>query len=143
MPNLSPKPAPAPHTHIFRVLYADTDQMGYMYYGNYARYFEVGRVEALRARGISYAQLEALGYMLPVLDFACHYHRPARYDQECMISTTVERMEGARVFFVFALNDLQGKLLATATVTLVSVKAGTMRPCPVPDVLREAYPELP
>ena len=65
-----------------RVRYAETDQMGYCYYGNYAQYYEVARVEALRSLGISYKNLEAQGYLLPVSDFSIKYILPAFYDEE-------------------------------------------------------------
>jgi acyl-CoA thioester hydrolase len=67
------------HVQI-RVTYADTDQMGYVYYGNYARYYEIGRVEALRSLGFSYKEMEASGIMMPVYENASRYLQPALYD---------------------------------------------------------------
>src|SRR3989338_11488460 len=73
------------HTIALRVRYSETDQMGYSYYGNYAQYFEVGRVEAMRKLGISYRQLEEQGIMLPVSEFSVSYKAPALYDDELSI----------------------------------------------------------
>ena len=72
-----------------RVRYAETDRMGYVYYGNYATYFEVARVESLRNLGFSYRSLEDEGILLPVLDFSIRYRRPAYYDDELTIKTII------------------------------------------------------
>jgi acyl-CoA thioester hydrolase len=69
-----------------RVRYGETDQMGYMYYGNYAEFFEVGRVEMLRSLGLTYSGMEASGIMMPVLELNCKYLKPARYDEEITIN---------------------------------------------------------
>ena len=65
-----------------RVRYAETDQMGYVYYGNYATYFEVARVDCMKSLGISYKELEDAGVMMPVLHYATKYYKPAFYDDE-------------------------------------------------------------
>ncbi|MBP6403824.1 MAG: acyl-CoA thioesterase, partial [Bacteroidia bacterium] len=78
-----------------RVRYAETDQMGYVYYGNYAAYFEVARVEALRSLGFSYKKLEEDGLMLPVLDFSVKYFKPAYYDDVLTIKTTIRELPQA------------------------------------------------
>ena len=70
-----------------RVRYAETDQMGYCYYGNYAQYFEVARVEALRSLGVTYKTMEENGIWLPVVDFSINYLQPAYYDEELTILT--------------------------------------------------------
>ncbi len=73
-----------------RVCYADTDQMGYVYYGNYARYYEIGRVEALRNLGFSYKELEASGIMMPVYEHFSKYLQPARYDDLLTVKVFVK-----------------------------------------------------
>jgi acyl-CoA thioester hydrolase len=83
-----------------RVRYGETDQMGYCYYGNYAQYFEVGRVEALRTVGLSYKELEEQGIMLPVSEFNVKYLSPAFYDDLLTIKTTITKIKGARLVFV-------------------------------------------
>ena len=82
-----------------RVRYGETDQMGYCYYGNYAQYFEVGRVEALRNVGLSYKSLEETGVMLPVSEFKVKYKHPAKYDDLLLITTKIIEIKGARILF--------------------------------------------
>ena len=82
-----------------RVRYGETDQMGYCYYGNYAQYFEVGRVEALRDFGFSYKEMELQGIMLPVSEFNVNYLNPAFYDDELSIVTKIVSLVGARIYF--------------------------------------------
>jgi acyl-CoA thioester hydrolase len=116
------------NNHQIRVRYGETDQMGYCYYGNYAQYFEVGRVEALRSLGLSYKSLEDDGIMLPVLDFNVKYIAPAYYDDLLTIETTIERIDGARLYFSYEIKNEAGKLISKATTTLVFVNKTTMRP---------------
>jgi len=121
------------HTNQLRVRYGETDQMGYCYYGNYAQYFEVGRVETLRSLGLSYKQLENEGYMLPVSEFAVNYKNPALYDDLLFIETTITEIKGARVYFSYIITNETGKTVATATTTLVFVSKESMRPTSPPD----------
>jgi acyl-CoA thioester hydrolase len=119
-----------------RVRYAETDRMGYVYYGNYAQYFEVARVEALRDLGLSYKSMEDSGIMLPVLEYNIKYFKPAFYDDELIIKTSIEEMPGARITFkseVYKDNILLNK----AFVTLVFVNISTGKPCPAPDYFLE------
>ena len=115
-----------------RVRYGETDQMGYCYYGNYAQYFEVGRVEALRTVGMSYRNLEESGIMLPVSEFHVIYHRPAKYDDELNISTKIASVIGPRILFEYEIRNQQNKLISTASTTLVFVKKESMRPTAPP-----------
>ena len=87
------------HKTKIRVRYAETDQMGYAYYGNYATYFEVARVEALRSLNFSYKQLEKDGVMLPVLEFGIKYFKPGFYDDELTIKTMISELPSARIKF--------------------------------------------
>ncbi|MBC9813561.1 acyl-CoA thioesterase [Crocinitomicaceae bacterium CZZ-1] len=116
-----------------RVRYGETDQMGYCYYGNYAQYFEVGRVEAMRSVGMSYREMEARGIMLPVSDFSVKYHAPARYDDELTITTSIVAVKGARLLFDYVIHNEQGELVAKAHTTLVFVTVSTMRPTKAPE----------
>ena len=119
------------HNTKLRVRYGETDQMGYCYYGNYAQYFEVGRVETLRSLGMSYKSLEDRGVMLPVSHFEIDYKSPAIYDDELEISTTIVEIRGPRIIFDYKI--LKGeKIIATATTTLVFVAKDTMRPIQPP-----------
>lgn len=119
----------------FRVRYAETDQMGYVYYGNYAAYFEVGRVELMRDLGSSYRAIEESGVMLPVRDFKIRYFKPAFYDQELVLETRLEQMPNTRITFHYSLFDKGEVLLTTAEITLVFVDMKTNRPVQIPEVL--------
>lgn len=118
-----------------RVRYAETDRMGYCYYGNFATYFEVARVEALRSLGVTYKQLEDEGIILPVLDFQIRYFKPAFYDEELRIETTIESVKGARIFFSYKTFNQSEVQLNQATTTLVFVDLKNQRPMNPPSDL--------
>lgn len=115
-----------------RVRYGETDQMGYCYYGNYAMYFEVGRVEALRSLGMSYRSLEERGVMLPVSHFEVDYKLPAKYDDELSITTCISELKGARLKFTYTIT-VEDRIIAEATTTLVFVSKENMRPIAPPE----------
>ena len=121
------------HKTVLRVRYGETDQMGYCYYGNYAQYFEVGRVEALRELGMSYKQLEDQGAMLPVSEFSVKYKNPAKYDDALTITTYITELRGARLAFDYTITNEDNQLISTAHTTLVFVSKETMRPISPPD----------
>ena len=87
------------HRFSIRVRYGDTDQMGFAYYGNYLRWFEIGRAEMMRSLGRSYREIEAQGVWLPVLEARCRYLSPARYDDQVVIETGVRELRRASVRF--------------------------------------------
>lgn len=116
-----------------RVRYGETDQMGYCYYGNYAQYFEVGRVEALRALGMSYRDLEEQGIMLPVSTFSVKYLAPAYYDDELTITTTIFEISGSRIYFGYDIRNSKDTLISKAETMLVFVKKENMRPTQAPE----------
>ena len=118
-----------------RVRYAETDRMGYAYYGNYATYFEVARVEALRALGISYKELEDDGVLLPVTEFNIKYKRPAFYDDELTIKVTIQQMPKIRFVFNYETYNSNGELLNTAFTELVFVNKETGKPMLIPNAL--------
>ncbi|HTO37716.1 MAG TPA: thioesterase family protein [Brumimicrobium sp.] len=115
-----------------RVRYGETDQMGYCYYGNYAQYFEVGRVEALRKLGMTYKQLEEMGYMLPVSTLNIKYFSPAFYDDLLTIVTKITEQKGVRLVFEYEIYNESKKLLVTADTMLVFVNKSTMKPTTPP-----------
>jgi acyl-CoA thioester hydrolase len=117
------------HTTKIRVRYGETDQMGYVYYGNYAQYYEVGRVEMLRSLGMDYASMEASGIMLPVLDLSCKFIKPALYDQEITVKTTIEQLPGVRIQFKYELFNEAEELINIGTTTLVFVDMAKNKPC--------------
>ncbi len=130
------------HSTTFRVRYAETDRMGYLYYGNYAAYFEVGRVELLRSLGISYRDLEDSGILLPVRDFSVRYIKPAYYDERLTLETAVSELSSARIVFQYKLKNDAGDLLTTAATTLVFVDRVSGRPISPPPDVAEALHNL-
>ena len=125
-----------------RVRYGETDQMGYVYYGNYAEYFEVGRVEALRELGFSYAKLEQEGVLLPVLEYTIKYIKPAKYDDELIIRTTIASLKGPRIHFTYEVLSATEELLTIAETTLVFMSGETKRPCRPPEALQQRLAEI-
>ena len=107
-------------TTQIRVRYGETDQMGYLYYGNYALYYEVGRAEAIRELGFSYRELEEMGIMMPVAELNAHYYRPALYDDLITVKTILKELpEGSKVQFHSELYNEAGVLLNKGVTTLV------------------------
>jgi acyl-CoA thioester hydrolase len=101
------------HRFAIRVRYGDTDQMGFAYYGNYLRWFEIGRAEMLRSLGRTYRDIERAGVWLPVLEARCRYLRPARYDDSVIIETGVRTLGRASVRFGYRIvREETGELLA-------------------------------
>jgi len=120
-----------------RVRYADTDQMGYVYYGNYARYYEIARVEALRNLGFSYKSLEDSGIMMPVLELNTKYIRPARYDDFLTLKVFIKDFPKARIIFEYEIFNENNLLLNIGLTTLVFINRSTNRPCSIPEALAE------
>lgn len=118
-----------------RVRYADTDQMGYVYYGNYARFYEIGRVEALRSVGMSYRELEETGIMMPVYDNYSRYLQPARYDDLLTIKVTIPQLPTVRIVFEYEITNQHGVLLNTGKTTLIFLNRQTSRPTRTPATL--------
>jgi len=121
-----------------RVRYADTDQMGYVYYGNYARYFEIGRVEALRSLGISYKALEENGIMMPVLENYSKYVKPAYYDNLLKIRVMIKEIPGTRIRFDYEINNEEGVLIHFGFTVLVFVSAETKKVISFPAYIKTA-----
>jgi acyl-CoA thioester hydrolase len=124
-----------------RVRYGETDQMGYMYYGNYAEFYEVGRVEMLRSLGLTYSGMEQSGIMMPVLEMHCKYLKPALYDEEITIRVIMNKMPGIRIHFKYELFNEKDELINTGETLLVFVNMKTNRPClPPQDFLNKLRP---
>ena len=121
-----------------RVRYSETDQMGYCYYGNYAQFLEIGRVEALRNSGFRYKDMEQQGILLPVLDFQIKYLSPAKYDDLLTIETTIVAIKGTRIIFDYEIINEMGVKIATASTTLVFVSKESMRPMKAPENIVKA-----
>jgi len=118
--NPTAAPLDAPHETTLRVRYEETDRMGVVYHGKYFEYFEVGRTEWLRARGIAYRDLEARGHGLAVVDVSARYRSPARYDDLITVRTRCTAFGRASVEFSYEVL-LDGALLAEGTTRLASV----------------------
>jgi acyl-CoA thioester hydrolase len=121
-----------------RVRYGETDRMGYAYYGNYAEYIEVGRVEALRELGYSYKDLEDSGVILPVLEYRSKFIRPAQYDDLLTVRTRISEVPETRFPFDYEVFNEGGTLLNKAHTTLVFVDRESGRPCKCPQDLQES-----
>jgi len=122
-----------------RIRYAETDRMGYAYYGNYATYFEVARVEAMRALGISYKEMEDSGVILPVAEFNIKYKKPALYDDKITVRVTIKEIPEIRFRFYYETFNEAGVLLNTAFTELVFVNKETGRPMPIPNNLKSLF----
>lgn len=130
------------HTHQLRVRYAETDQMSYVYYGNYAQYYEVGRVEAMRSLGLSYAQMEAdWGVMMPVMKMEIEFLRPAFYDELLTMETTIPVIPDMDIIFNSTLSNERNKIVNKGLITLCFVDIKTKKRVSVPDKLLDKLKE--
>lgn len=123
-------------TSKLRVRYAETDQMGFVYYGNYAQYLEVARTEMIRSTGISYATLEKQGIQLPVINLNIRYRNPARYDNELTLETTIKGAIGRKICFHTLISNEDGLRVIEAEVHLVFVDVRTNKVVSCPDHLK-------
>jgi acyl-CoA thioester hydrolase len=125
------------HEFKVRVRYSETDQMGVVYHGNYAQYFEMGRVEWLRNTGISYKWMEESGVMLPVVSLNINYKKPARYDDLLTVKTIFKSQSTVKIEFDYEIFNESGELLTIANSILVFVDMKTGRPTVPPDYVKE------
>ena len=120
-----------------RVRYGETDQMGYVYYGFYAMYYEVARVEAMRQLGLSYRDVEAMGVMMPVLENHSKYMAPGRYDELLRIVTTIREKPTIKIKFEYEIFNEENKLINRGETLLVFVDKKTNRPCRPPEAMEK------
>ena len=125
-----------------RVRYAETDQMGVVYHGNYAQYFEMGRVEWLRNLGVSYKWMEENGVMLPVVTLSMNYKRPAKYDDLLTIKTIFKSQTSVKIEFDYEIYNEAGELLTTGYSMLVFVDIKTGKPVFPPKYVTEKLENL-
>lgn len=127
-----------------RVRYGETDQMGYVYYGNYAMYYEVGRVESLRQLGVTYKELEDGGVMMPVLENKSKFISPALYDDHLKIVTIIREKPSVRIKFEYEIYNQEDKLIHQGETLLAFVQKGNGKPCRPPEhfqqVLKPYFP---
>ena len=122
-------------THTIRVRYAETDPMKYVYYGNYAIYFEVARVELFRTLGIPYDEIEKRGIWLPVSEFSIKYLKPALYDQNLEIHTFIKKIPGVRIDFEYEIYNDSKEKITEAKTTLFFLDAAKNKVIKCPDFL--------
>ena len=125
-----------------RVRYAETDQMGVVYHGNYAQYFEMGRVEWLRNMGVSYKWMEENGVMLPVVSLSMNYKKPARYDDLLTVKTMLKSQTSVKIEFDYEIYNEENELLTTGYSMLVFVDMKSGRPMLPPDYVLEKIKSL-
>ncbi|HMB61529.1 MAG TPA: thioesterase family protein [Eudoraea sp.] len=121
----------------FRVRYAETDQMGVVYHGNYAQYLEMGRVEWLRSFGISYKKMEENGIMLPVISLAMNFKKSAVYDDLITVITRLKSTPSVRIEFDYEIHNEAGEILVQANTVLVFMDMVKKKPVKCPDYLLE------
>lgn len=127
-------------TTEIRVRYGETDQMGYLYYGNYALYYEVGRAEAIRQLGFTYRQLEEMGIMMPVAELSSRYFRPVLYDDLVTVKTILKELDGgSKIQFHSELYNEAGEILNKGVTTLVFYDPKEKKKTDMP---RELYSRL-
>lgn len=135
------------HTYDFkyRVPYADTDQMGVIYHGNYAKYYEMSRTDAIRKLGLQYKKLEEKGFMLPILEIHSKFIAPAGYDEELTIRTIMREMPLVKWKVEAEIYNEANSLIHKAEVTLVFMDKTTRRACRAPqevlDIMRPFFAE--
>jgi len=131
------------HEILLRTRYGETDRMGYVYYGNYAQYYEVARVELMRTMGISYAELEHSGIIMPVLELHIRYTKPAYYDDEIRILCEVRERPLSKMIFEYTLFNSNNEIINQGSTTLVFVDKGTGRPIRCPKIIADKFSYLP
>ncbi len=122
------------HETQVKVRYAETDQMGIVYHGNYAQYYEIARTECFEASsGMTYASMEEEGVMLPILEFQAKYLKPALYNQVLTIKTIVKELPSVRLIVEYEMYNEDKLLINVGKTTLVFVDRETRRPCHPPE----------
>jgi acyl-CoA thioester hydrolase len=116
-----------------RVRYAETDQMGFAYYGNYAKYYEVGRADAMRKLGMTYREMEEKGVFMPIVTMSSKFIRPAYYDDLLTVKTIVKELPASRMHFFYEVYNEQEQLLNTGETVLAFIRKDTGRPCAAPE----------
>lgn len=127
------------HETYIRVRYAETDQMGVVYYGNYPQYYEVGRVEAIRSLGFTYKQIEENGVMMPVTGMNIKYVRPAKYDELLRLVTIVKDLPDKRITFRTEIYNEDNDLINFGDVTLAFVDIQSRKAIGIPDFILNKF----
>lgn len=120
-----------------RVRYHDCDPLGIVYHGHYAKFFEIGRTEAMRKHDFAYKKLEELGFAMPVVEMHIKYNRPARYDELMDIKTIIKDWPDKKIIFISEIYNQQHQLLSSSETTFVYVKKDSLRRCHIPEIVLE------
>lgn len=123
------------HLTKIRVRYAETDQMGVVYHGNYAQFFEIGRTEWLRSKKITYKNMEASGIMLPVISLNCNFKKSAYYDDVLTITTFFKKQPNVKIEFDYEITNQNNELICTGNTVLAFVNAETKKPMRCPEYI--------
>ena len=126
-------------TSRIRVRYAETDQMGIVYYANYFVWFEVGRTDLLRQAGWSYREMETEGFSLPVIEAHCEYRQPAKYDDEIEVKTTGTLVSPVRVRFDYDVTTVASATRLVTGHTIHATLDRNGRPCRLPDRVKVVF----
>jgi acyl-CoA thioester hydrolase len=118
-----------------RVRYGETDKMGFVYYGIYPLYYEIGRTELMREFNLPYKEIEDMGIILPVKTLDIKYHKAAKYDDLLTIKTSIKEIPGVRITFYYEILNEKEELLNEGTTMLIFVNEKTQRPMKAPDIL--------
>jgi acyl-CoA thioester hydrolase len=124
-------------TTTFRIRYGETDQMGVVYHGNYAQFFENGRIEWLRNIGISYKTMEQNNIMLPVVSLQCNFKKSAEFDDEITVKTTLKKIPTVKIEFDYEITNQKNELLTTGSTILAFISMETKKPVRCPDYILE------
>jgi len=131
------------HEHQKRIRYGETDQMGYLYYGNYALLFEIGRVEAIRSMGTTYKHLEEeMKVMMPVISMECRYIAPAKYDELVTIRTILKELPTKIITFDHEILNESGKIIHKGVVKLFFIDMETNKRVSTPDLITDKIKHL-
>ncbi|WP_299017829.1 thioesterase family protein [uncultured Polaribacter sp.] len=120
-----------------RIRYSETDQMGVVYHGNYAQFFEMGRTEWMRSLGVTYKSMEDSGTMLPVISLSCKFIKSALYDDELTITTMLKKKPMVKIEFDYEIINQKGELICTGNSVLAFMNSKTMKPTRCPSYLLE------
>ncbi len=123
----------------FRIRYSETDQMGYAHHGNYAQYFEMGRLELMRTIGVSYKKMEEDGLILPVHSIDTRFFKPAKFDDLVTLKTKLKKTPSVRIEFEYEITNENKELITTGNTTLVFFDTTKNRPVKIPQQLLEKF----
>lgn len=128
--------------YFHRVVYSETDKMGFMHHSNYARMYENARWELFREHGISYKSIEDSGILMPVIDMQVHYSKPAFYDDLLKIEVNTEIIGGTKIKFKYSTYNQQNVLINTGSMVLAFIRETNNRPVRVPPKILDVFAEI-